>query len=851
MNRSTIYLSGLLHDIGKFWQRADPDRAASSKILSSETKRNEGLYCPQYNGRYSHKHVLWTAEFLDQHKSFFQSVISSDSYEAFFKATVKHHTPDQDDVFQLLLQKADHYASGVDRTGEWGRKDAEAERAWDSFKNVRMVSIFEGLLGKTEKYAYHIPITRLSLDEGYFPSSKEANPDGQTKYAELWEQFMSDFEQLKHSRGNAFSTGENLSFLLNRNACTVPSSTMHLPDVSLYDHLKSVGIFALCLFDYLSYHKRLTTPLEIQDDEAPFLLVGGDLSGIQNYIYDIISKDAARNLKGRSFYLQILVENAVEFLLNQLDLPWSAIVYASGGGFYLLAPNTPETVDTLNKVRKELADRIFEEHQTSLSLNIAWQEVSQTAIFGQQINEVWRKLTGKIARLKSQKFKEKIKNDYQFFFTPGEIGGKQVRDFITGEEFSEEDAQDYRDKKFGARVALIDNEEDQPVKLRTSRQIELGRNLRRTDFWVSSKTPVPQWRKYEFRIGGIEVYNYFFPEEKLHEVSNRYADGLFIRAFDLEKAGFRKQSAYFKGKNCIFGFTFYGGNDFPVKEDGDPVTFDDMAKMGGGANRLGILRMDVDNLGAIFIAGLDNHQRTFSRYSVLSRNLDFFFRGYLNKIWKDNFEKNSSIIYSGGDDLFIVGHWSAIIDFAKTINEDFKKWVCHNPNISISGGIALTTGKFPISKGAEFSAQAEKLAKEHNADGYDKNALTIFNVPLNWDKEIPIVENLKDQMVNLIPRKLPRGLLQKLLNYAEQARMQIHCDKNHSWRWHMAYDFSRAAKRQDKDAGTFYDLLKTAAFTDKWNGEHIPQPDYPDLRRTFLDLLEVAARWSEMETKEQ
>jgi CRISPR-associated protein Csm1 len=49
MKRETIYLSALLHDIGKFWQRADKGGANSSSILSTATKNNIGDYCPQYN----------------------------------------------------------------------------------------------------------------------------------------------------------------------------------------------------------------------------------------------------------------------------------------------------------------------------------------------------------------------------------------------------------------------------------------------------------------------------------------------------------------------------------------------------------------------------------------------------------------------------------------------------------------------------------------------------------------------------------------------------------------------------------------------------------------------------------
>ena len=42
------------------------------------------------------------------------------------------------------------------------------------------------------------------------------------------------------------------------------------------------------------------------------LFIGGDLSGIQNFLYNISSKKAAVSLKGRSFYLQQYMENTCD-----------------------------------------------------------------------------------------------------------------------------------------------------------------------------------------------------------------------------------------------------------------------------------------------------------------------------------------------------------------------------------------------------------------------------------------------------------------------------------------------------------------------------------------------------------
>jgi CRISPR-associated protein Csm1 len=46
--RNEIYLAALLHDIGKFWQRADEAGVTKSKILSPEIKSLESAFCPSY-----------------------------------------------------------------------------------------------------------------------------------------------------------------------------------------------------------------------------------------------------------------------------------------------------------------------------------------------------------------------------------------------------------------------------------------------------------------------------------------------------------------------------------------------------------------------------------------------------------------------------------------------------------------------------------------------------------------------------------------------------------------------------------------------------------------------------------
>lgn len=78
--REHIYLAALLHDIGKFYQRADTGSVYSSKYLKNFSKI-ESVYCPQTNGNYSHKHVLWTAQFIEDFDLVFKELVNTDLSE--------------------------------------------------------------------------------------------------------------------------------------------------------------------------------------------------------------------------------------------------------------------------------------------------------------------------------------------------------------------------------------------------------------------------------------------------------------------------------------------------------------------------------------------------------------------------------------------------------------------------------------------------------------------------------------------------------------------------------------------------------------------------------------------------
>lgn len=92
--------------------------------------------------------------------------------------------------------------------------------------------------------------------------------------------------------------------------------------------------------------------------------------------------------------------------------------------------------------------------------------------------------------------------------------------------------------------------------------------------------------------------------------------------------------------------------DYAAREDGKILDFADLAERSGGEGetgicRLGILRADVDWLGAVFMAGLPKTYGTLSRYASMSRSLSMFLPVSFPISAEKNCQRGSSLsIYS-------------------------------------------------------------------------------------------------------------------------------------------------------------------------------------------------------------
>ncbi len=840
--RNRVILASLLHDIGKFYQRADKSFSDKFNELSEYSRRIAEDICPiNEHGRFGYLHVVWTNEFIESRKTVFDKIpgMKSDIYmndklmDSMASLACNHHKPHS--LIQALVTMADWWSAGIDRsqssTLEMESLDKETLIKWggDRYKRIPLYSVFNEInLINKEAYSSAFSLHPLNIEtETFFPKEIKAVSDGvsQEQYQFLWKNFCKEFGELPVDSFEGFT--ESLVYLLKKYTWCIPSNTMDMANVSLYEHLKTTAAFAYCFFTYYSENPALFswngTKISIKDGCKPVILLGGDVSGIQKFIYNISSKKAAVSLKGRSFYLQLLVDSVIQRIISHPDIEATIaqVVYSSGGKFYMLLPNTTKVISAIDALRQEFEQKLWEEHKGALLLNIDYVPFmfntdSKSFSFdgakpNANIGDLWKALADKLTSCKNSPFKT-MATKYELF-TAKEVSADDKVCAVTGVE---------------GKCVKLSSEGNETIWVLPSvkKQCELGTVLKDADYIVTyTKDIDPKYlnNRSKLEVNILGVHNYLFDEKELALNASEFVGITSVDVCRVKSIN-RLVIPSLKGVSCRYAFQFYGGNKQALVY-GNNKTFEELAD----DEYLGVLRMDVDNLGAIFIKGLPESSKSFAAYSTLSFMLDWFFSGYLNTIREQNiFRDDVNILYSGGDDVFAVGKWDKLILFAAEVRRSFAKFVGRD-DISISAGIVFVNAKFPISKSALLSGDAESNAKNFAQYGLpNKNAINLFGVNVSWKNEFDMVESLKSEFVNLIAYdEMPRSILHRLMILWQKKN-----EGDMSYMWHTAYYLKRFSEKKSEKISEFCKRLKT---------------DLCNSRK--YDLTAVACRWAELELR--
>ncbi|RLI77786.1 type III-A CRISPR-associated protein Cas10/Csm1 [Archaeoglobales archaeon] len=647
-----VAIGGLLHDIGKFEQRATLQKKKHQECGYDFLKKYTERYLKEYDklplfARYHHKNDL---------KEFSGEIRTKNLLN--------------------IVCEADNISSGERRTEDEMKFNLE---------NPLECVLSSINIGKGEVEKMYYPLKLFSLESYFYPVKHCKNTSDD--YRKLFEAFEKEFENaIKNLNFNV------LMSVLERYTTFIPTMLTETNDISLYDHLRTTSAIALCLYHY--HLNELDKDLErkIEDIvDKKYLVVGGDVSGIQEFIYTITSKGALKYLRARSLFLELLVEDVVMEIIERLNLTRANVIFAGGGRFYILAYNTENARNEIKKIGEEVNKWLLKHFWGKLYFAIDFVEVNgeELSKFRTKKESIWELINRKLKKKKLRKFLDIAKV------------GDLIENYIP-------DSENYGECDVCKTPEILHDVDENKVCSVCKEFLEIGKTIPKSDGFVRVPKDSDVEKKYSL------PFSIFIPFQS-KELSG-YPEGVKIYVKELKEIYFGFADRYDLIPISIGGY-------YSKDDKGNVKEFDELAKGSAGAKKLAVLRMDVDDLGKIFSIGLRDNE-TISRVATLSRFMNNFFKNCIDLLCKGDVsanaprikserkEKEVVVVYAGGDDLFVVGAWDHVFELAFEIEDAFRKYVGMNPNITISAGYGVFDPKFPLYRMAEVTGDREERAKE-------------------------------------------------------------------------------------------------------------------------------------------
>lgn len=756
-----VALAGLLHDLGKFAERArlefPRERLDALKTLD----------CPQWEGRFTHIHAAYTSagffaieDLLPRREQLmgspFAPVDAPDADDSLINAAARHHKPET--FLQWIIATADRLASGFERS-EFDRYNqaAEGTATGKNHYQARLLPLFESIALEGDRsncMDYCLPLAPLSA-QGIFPQPrKQAEPtndaEAQAEYARLWSKFVEELKKIPASHRQSLTLWLDhfdAAWLTFTHAIPSATAGKTKPDVSLYDHSKAVAALAVALWRWHAEQGKVgaeqIAALKERSDwhEKKFLLVQGDFSGIQDFIFaegGETQRRAARLLRGRSFQVSLLTELAALAVLDALALPPTSQIVNAAGKFLIVAPNTPHSHEQLTKVRARIDSWFLEHTFGESSINIAMLPASCEDFtqerFGNLIANLFAALeTAKLSR----------------FNLCGEEPPAPIRkaDFSIGP------------CAFDGRRPAQSEVDGKPASHLATDQITIGKRLVDPAFsrLLVTRTDAEIASSHNVKPLVLDYFGYRVAFVRDEENAGRFGDlvsqSKLLRCWDISLPPAERATPLFRG------YARRDINAYVPWKDHEPVALDELACKDTGIKALAVLKGDVDHLGAIFQQGIQ--PTTFARLASVSRQMNAFFSIHLPWLVQTDFS-DTYTVFAGGDDFFMIGPWYQTQSLACTMRDDFAAYVANNPQITFSASLIIVKPGFPIRQLAREADSALARAKDEG-----RNRLTSHGVTVTWN-ERALLSKFEDWL-DKRRDQLSTGFIYRLLRLAEKA----------------------------------------------------------------------------------
>lgn len=754
-----IAIAGLLHDIGKFAERA------GMPVSAEYINNHADLYQPYFNNRHTHKHAVYTAAFIENFETHLPEQFNAARWgleDPLVNLAAGHHKPET--ALQWVIAVADRVSSGFDRD-EF--EDYNKGINVRDYKKTRLLPILEGVSidenwDKTtlESFQFRYPLKELSPDH-IFPVSGDdtGNMDSDQasrEYKTLFDSFINSLQNLLHKNQIALWL-EHFDSLFAMFAAHIPAASVGkvVPDVSLYDHCKMTAALASAIYLFHRENGSLH-PESIRDDQQKkFLMVSGDFYGIQDFIFSkgsLTGRASAKLLRGRSFGVSLISELAADMLCRSMGLCASSVILNAAGKFTVIAPNTQKNLEAVAQTEAQINQWLLKNHYGESSMGLFSVEAACSDFTSQNFPRLWERLGAMSEKKKYSKI------------DLGRCGGA-VADYL--DSFNNT-LQKPLCPFCGKRPSHPDAENDpllgdEPSACRVCRDhIYFGTHLVKTDRIAvaepdaelhSGKLLEPVFGRYqvcldvEGKLAKLAAQNKLIKYWDIsvssqgqfgHEITRKFVNG-YVPVYSADDEG-----------DDMLNRLFHGAKSDRSKEElfdnireKNPKLFLHIAKMAlndAGSNRfkgieaLGVLKADVDNLGLLFAAGLKH--LSLSRLATLSRQMNSYFSIYIPYILSTQPAfQNIYTVFAGGDDLFLIGPWNRMIGFVLHLHESFSRYACGNPAVTLSAGISVNRPNDPVAVVADRAEEFLSMAKSNG-----RNSVTLFDETVKWDGFIKLCE---------------------------------------------------------------------------------------------------------------
>ena len=520
-----------------------------------------------------------------------------------------------------------------------------------------------------------------------------------------------------------------------RGALTVPSAFQRdEADIALASHLHLAGAFAAALaHDGVD---SLAAPRPVAG------VVAGDISGIQDFVHDVANTQAARSLRARSFYLQVLALVVARAVARVCGLPAPAVVATAGGNFLVIVPAS--SLDRLAGLRARVDAALYRLHGTRLGLALAG--LPATAADLGDFAALRRRLSEQLSLEKYHRFAGSADQLRLFDPRPAPSSGRACRACGREADAWVEDAE-------GRWCAFCASLRDVGRRLPTSRYLTLEDvDPCDGDGWTAA-----------FAALGCRV--------RLEEHAPAAPFGGAIYALDDAALDALPCAQYLPVGRAV-PLRRRDQRDprsgAPPHRAGEPLTFAEIAAASKGRPTLAAAKRDLDDFGIAFQWHFVPRRRpTPSRVAAFDTFLALLFEGYLNEQAASPASPDLYMVYAGGDDLVAIGPYDQVLAFVAAARRDFARWTGNNPDLHLSAGISAGGITRPVLAALDAAEEALDRAKAfRRPDGPAKDAVDALGWTMPWE-EFARVLAARDQLTGWLEAgrgdgAVARSLLRRL-----------------------------------------------------------------------------------------